>query len=124
MTKDVYDQQNTTFKSVSVYVVLSETGEHVASVRIKYGARCLAYTHFIGVHLTRGSAGGGGYDKETAAVYDAFAKSGDSYGDALLGRDPETTDKLNAFRQALTARGGYHWYQNLESAGYKVIQAL
>jgi hypothetical protein len=77
MASGIYDQHQAAFARVSAFVVLDSTGERVATVAIKYpgaGLRLWSYVHLIGVEMVRGSAGGGGYDKTSAAVAQAIGK--------------------------------------------------
>ena len=134
MTANIYDAHRKAFANVSAWVILDAQGAQVATVAIKYGARVTAFTHYIGVTMTRGSAGGGGYDKETAAVQDGFAKAiahdpkaaRSDWQDRpeYLAMERDTQSALDAFRQALNSHNGYYWYQNLERAGYRVLQAV
>lgn len=116
MTK-IYDQQRAAFAHVSAYVILKD-GERVATVAFKFGGRVTAYVHWIGLEMTRGFAGGGGYDRQSAAVIDAARKT--------KGGDAPKSVQLNAdaFLGALDARDGSHWYDNLRQAGFTVLQAV
>ena len=134
MTAKVYDAHRKAFTNVSAWVILDAQGDKVATVAIKYGARVTAFTHFLNVPMTRGSAGGGGYDRESAAVQDGFAKAIAHDPKAVrddwqnrpeyLAMERDAQSALDAFRQALTRSDGYHWHQNLERAGYRVLQAV
>ena len=129
MTLPIYDAHDKAFANVSAWVILDAQGVKVASVAIKYGARATAFTHFIGVAMTRGGAGGSGYDRTSAAIQDGFAKATtfgpDDYDTPeSVARRASMQSDLDAFRQALNSHDGYHWYQNLERAGYRVLQAV
>ena len=133
-TINIYDAHRKAFTNVSAWVILDAQDRTVATVAVKYGARVAAFTHYIGVTMTRGSAGGGGYDRQSAAVQDGFAKAiahnpkairEDWQKDANWVKfERETQSALDAFRQALNSHDGSHWYQNLERAGYHVLQAI
>ena len=73
----IYDQHRAAFSNVSAYVVM-HGGERVATVAIKYprdgAGRLYAYVHWLGVPMVRGFAGGGGYDKRSAACASAARK--------------------------------------------------
>lgn len=75
--KNIYEQHEKAFKRVASYVVL-RNGEPVAKINIKYPAdgvgRLYAYVHWFGEHMTRGFAYVYGYDKASAACYDAVRK--------------------------------------------------
>ena len=129
MTANIYDSHRKAFANVSAWVILDAQGDKVATVAIKYGARVTAFTHFLNVPMTRGSAGGGGYDRESAAVQYGFAKATpfgpDDYDTPeSIARRASMQSALDAFRQALNSHNGYYWYQNLERAGYRVLQAV
>lgn len=110
---DIYEQHDAAFANVSVFVVLSDA-ERVASVSVKNGStgRVTAYVHLMGTTMVRGFAGGGGYDKQTAAVSDAAShmKVCDQTGLKLV--------------EAMRVDGGYHWTRQVEKAGFRVWQVI
>lgn len=119
----IYDQHDAAFKSVSAYVILKD-GKPVAKVAFKFGSAVTAYVHWIGIEMTRGQAGGGGYDRQSAAV----AKAADKAIAAHSGGDWEPT-KHEDFARATFFRvaredGGETWLRSLENAGFTVIQAV
>lgn len=127
---NVYDQHRVAFSNVSAFVVMKGT-ELVAKVAIRFPrkgeGRLYAYVHFFGAPMVRGSAGGYGYDKRTAAVEDAMKKidpahfSPDEYGNS---RDKERAE-CEEFRKAITdARDGVEWSDSFRKAGYTVVQAV
>jgi len=124
-TSSIYDRHDKAFASVQAFVIL-DNGERVATVAIKFprdGAmRLHAYVHWLGLEMVNGWAGGGGYDKRTAAVCGAACK---------LSRQPhpehwkpDTSTRFHAFVQALLTRGGEDWTRKLEDAGFQVLQAV
>jgi hypothetical protein len=129
MTQDIYDKHRKAFGNVSAYVVTNDRGERVATIAIKYGARVTAFTHYLGIPMTSGFAGGGGYDRESAAIYEGFAKAKvfalDDYEtpESIARRDATRRD-LDAFRKALMSSDGSHWHQNLRRNGFTVMQAV
>ena len=121
MTK-VYDQHDAAFRSVSAFVVIDPaSGKPVAKVAFKFGGAVTAYVHWIGIEMTRGQAGGGGYDRQSAAVAAAARKIPD---DAT----PDNRDGMFNARakilEAARADGGKHWDGALRDAGFVVIQAV
>jgi hypothetical protein len=121
---DIYDQHDKAFSKVSAFVILDDKGERVATVAIKFpsdgAGRLWAYAHFIGVPMTRLHAEGFGYDKRTPAVCGAFLKAtarDEHHDPALLG-------KLERFKAELHPHSGYDWSNQLEKAGYRVLQAV
>ena len=115
---NIYDQHRAAFARVSAWVIADAAGARIGTVAIKYPAdgagRLWAYVHVLGVPMVRDYAGGGGYDKATAAVESAARKIEDS------PEDPHTA----AWRTALRDCGGRGWYRALEKAGYRVMQAV
>ncbi len=118
---DIYDQHQKAFARVSAFVVLDPTsGERVATVAIKFPAdgagRLYAYVHWLGFPMVRGWASGGGYDKRSAAVESAIAKTRgalvDNGGDSMR------------FADALRDVGGSDWTRAVEKAGFAVLQAV
>lgn len=119
MTTNVYDAHKSAFAAVSAYVVLKD-GERVATVAFKYGAAAVtAYVHWIGVEMTKSRAGGGGYDRSSAAVADAARKIKLPGGEHV----DERTAAIE-FRKAARKDGGNTWIRSLEDAGFSVIQAV
>jgi hypothetical protein len=122
MTK-IYDQHDAAFSRVSAYAVLHD-GKPVAKVAFKFAASGLttyAYVHWTGLQMTRGRAGGGGYDKCSAAVAAAVSRSTNPGEDVMPARDGEAWD---TFRAALAKDDGAHWDNRLRSAGFDVFQVV
>jgi hypothetical protein len=90
----IYDQHAAAFRQVSAFVI-AKNGERVATVAIKFpkdgAGRLYAYVHWAGAQMERGSAGGYGYDKRSAAVAAALRKinpatiTGDAALNAFVG---------------------------------------
>ena len=127
---DIYRQHDTAFANVSAFVIVKD-GERVATLAFKYprdgAGRLYAYLHWIGSPMVRGYAGGYGYDKRSAAVYDAARRidpayfSPDDYGNTWETERAE----CEAFRAALVdARDGTSWENVLRDAGYTVWAAV
>ncbi len=93
---DIYDRHRDAFRDVDGYVITDATGDRVATIALKRsrnGMRVYAYAHIIGCEMTRAYAGGGGYDRHSAAVESAVAKMKpnadahpDSTANAVLAR--------------------------------------
>lgn len=68
MTK--YVEETKAAKSISVYVILNRKGEHVATVQAHFsdGGTCIVNVRDDKAGFQYGRAGGGGYDKFTAAL--------------------------------------------------------
>ncbi|HWU70770.1 MAG TPA: hypothetical protein VN017_05395 [Pseudoxanthomonas sp.] len=109
---DVYEKHSATFRNVSAYVI-TRGAQRVATVAFKSGTTEQAFVHWIGSAMIRATANGGGYDRQSAACAKAASKATHN-GDALA----------SAFWTSLAIDGGRHWYQELERAGFTVLQAV
>jgi hypothetical protein len=119
---DIYDQHDKAFPNVAAYVVM-KGAERVATVAFKYprdgAGRLWAYVHIIGLEMTRGYAGGYGYDKHTAAVSVAARKIKVEASETTIVRAHAET-----CRAAMERDGGQYWYDTLRRAGFEVFQAV
>lgn len=119
---DIYDHHKITFGKVAAYVITDANGDRVATVAFKYprdgAGRLYAYVHWIGVSMVRGFASGGGYDKATAACSSAAKKLR-----PLLAEFPPDSPAW-AFHAAIVKDEGPYWHQQLERAGFRVLQAV
>ncbi len=117
---DIYEQHGTAFSRVSAYVI-TDNGEQVAKIAFKWprlgDGRLYAYVHWLGVEMVRGFAGGGGYDKASAAASTAAEKLRPSAG---ITSGP----RFDAFCDALEEDNGSTWDNQLIRAGFKVLQAV
>jgi hypothetical protein len=136
---NIYDQHRAAFSNVSAFVIL-KNGELIGRVAIKFprdgAGRLFAYVHILGFEMTRGYAGGGGYDKRSAAVSSAFAKikSGKSIDLATIPESnragyakmcEESDVQAGEFRAlAPSLDCGNEWTRGLENAGFRVLQAV
>lgn len=118
---NIYDQHNAAFARISAYVIAKD-GERVATIAFKYPAdgagRLYAYVHWLGTEMVRGFAGGGGYDKRTAACADAARKL-----------RVETWEEVGsgthrAFAEALHHDDGFTWEHHIRNAGFTIMQAV
>lgn len=118
---DIYELHKKAFANVSAYVVLR--GERpVARIAFKFGASVTAYVHWLGVEMARGRAGGGGYDRQSAAVADAARKIPEA--PFVTQADAEERGNRDAFLKAARADGGQHWDNALRNAGFTVLVAV
>lgn len=123
----IYEQHAAAFSHVAAYVVL-KNGERVATVAFQVsrsGLRVTAWVHWLGTRMQKGIAGGGGYDRKSAAAANAAGKI---TGVMVISQDPRikaefTPDQL-AFVMALAKDSGSHWDRELEKAGFTVFQAV
>jgi hypothetical protein len=122
MTK-IYDQHRAAFNNVAAYVITYGSAR-VATVAIKFprdgAGRLYSYVHWHGVEMARGYAGGGGYDKRTAACADAARKLPEHLPAGYDGAG----DVYGRFVDALGRDGGNDWTAALRKAGFDVLQAV
>lgn len=125
---DIYDQHSAAFSRVSGYAIL-KGGEPVATVAFKFPAdgagRLYAYVHWIGIEMVRGFAGGGGYDKRSAACAAAVRPLQGKQGGwrAPVSRSDHIGPVCD-FLNALSLDGGASWDSALRDAGFTVVQAI
>lgn len=123
---DIYEQHRAAFNNVSAYVITNR-GKYVGTIAFKFprdgAGRLYAYVHFLGIQMVRGYAGGGGYDKRSAACSDAAKKMLDGLP---VNRDWPVEDvaAYDAFRAALSPDDGYTWDSRLQRAGFAVMKAV
>lgn len=123
---DIYEQHRAAFRQVSAYVVC-DNGERVATIAFKFPAdgagRLYAYAHWFGLEMTRGHAGGGGYDKQSAALSGAARKAIEDYGRA---HEPATQaiERRRQFFLAILRDAGLSWDRELRERGFTVFQAV
>ena len=117
---DIYEKHQAAFKDVSAYIVTDHQNKLVARVAFKRGTAITCYFHLIGLAMTKGIAGGGGYDRNSAAAYSAIEKT-----KVLDGACPGVARLLPVFKTAI-AKGndGSHWDYALREAGFNVLQAV
>lgn len=115
----IYEQHDKAFKNVSAYVV-TLGDKRLATVAFKRGNAVTCFLHVLGLEMTKGRANGGGYDRASAAAYDAVMKT-----KVLDGARPEEAHTLENFKKALKeGNGGSHWDRALRDMGYSVLQAV
>lgn len=128
MTNPIYDQFQKAFNKVAAYAILDSKGDYVARVCFKYPAdgagRLWCYVHVISLPMVRGYAGGYGYDKASAAFYNAAEKQAkvklEDWQDAKAYESAYDTA-----RQLLDGwRDGYSWQDNLRAAGFTVLNVI
>jgi hypothetical protein len=120
MTNKTYDEHGKAFKDVSAYVI-AKGGKPVAKIAFKYGGSVRAFIQWTGTPMVRGRAGGGGYDRATAATVDAACK----IPVPPVGEAKSDTADCVAFKHALTpGNDGSGWDRRLQNAGFDVWVAI
>lgn len=116
----IYEQHDKAFNNVSAFVITDLKGQRVATCAFKRGQAVTCFFHIIGLEMTKGRAGGGGYDRASAAAYDAVTKT-----KVLDGARPEERETLKHMIEACKEGNGFsQWYDALRKRGYNVLQAV
>lgn len=130
MTKPtIYQQHDKAFNNVSAFIIM-KNNERVATVAFKFprdgAGRLQCFLHVLSLPMVRGTASGYGYDKRSAAFYDAAQKA-----DKVKLEDWQTPEGYaepraiaKAILQAVEGRDGNDWTRNLTDAGFTVLQAV
>lgn len=128
---DIYQKHDSAFNNVNAHVIATTNKqggiERLATVAFIRGdsgnVRC--FFHLIGVQMQLGQAGGGGYDKHSAAFYEAVKKA----REALNGK--ESVDDVAYIKDAdailaaaVKGNGSSRWMDALRENGYFVLQAV
>ncbi len=136
---NIYEQHEKAFPLVSAYVLMND-GERIGKIAFKFpkdgAGRLWCYFHYLGAEMSRGYAGGYGYDKRTAAVENAI-KNIKPYAHNLdLTPDNETTKKywqdhenmmngqLDKIRAMFKDIGGKDWVDVFRDNNIQVLQAV
>lgn len=117
----IYDRHNTAFNNINAYVIAHNTKhgiERLATIAFKRGAtgNVKCFFHLIGLPMVQGNAAGGGYDKFSAAFYDAAEKN-------FKANKGDAQARL-IFEAAKQGNGGSHWDNALKAAGLTVLKAV
>ena len=118
----IYDQHDQAFRTVQAYVVCIGA-ERFATVAFKFGdsGRVTCYLHVLGFPMVRAFAGGGGYDKKSAAMYAACKKV--VYQGGTTPEEQMRYDLTKLFL-ASVKDGGRCWDDDLRAATFHVWQAV
>lgn len=122
----IYDQHRKAFRAISAYVIARD-GKRVATVAFSFKTAVTAYVHWLGIEMRRGQAGGGGYDRQSAAAM--FAVRGIELVDGQYADGtPHFTDRQKAqfaaFKAALPSDDVSDWARRLQDAGFEVWGAV
>ena len=113
MTTNIWHQFDKATKAISAYAILKD-GAFVGRIVFRHGAAMSCYLQVWGSAMVKGQARGGGYDRATAAAYNAAAQPAHA--------DDRQHGAAAALRAALlgASDGGTGWINRLEAAGYTV----
>lgn len=114
---NVYKKLDNHMQDVRAYAVLdSVTSANVGRVLFKWtkAGVCHAYVQEWGFTMVTGKAGGYGYDKQGAALHDAYYKVVDD--EILHG------SKLLKLLEQITYDG--NWQEVLKNAGYTLLNVI
>lgn len=99
---DIYEQHQAAFRQVSAYVIVSQSGDRIASTA-----------------MVRGHANGYGYDKKSAAVRSAMENL-----KVKDGCDPGVQKLMVVLQSHGSEMDADNWDNVLRNAGYNVFQAV
>lgn len=129
---DIYDQHTAAFAHVSASVILDAEGKKVGTIAFKFprgtSTRVYCYLHILGTEMVRGYAGGGGYDKASAAAdaarrriipFDRYQLEEAIKNSAEAPRHPIA----EAFSKTRLDTGS-GWQRAIEELGYRTVQAV
>lgn len=119
---EVYDKFDAAFRHMQAACLILE-GQNVGRIALKYGHACTAFVQVWGAPMQTGRAGGGGYDRATAAIEAAARKLQPEQVNAERRLEREAMLRLcTAFGPE--ARDGIAWASRLEAAGFTVANVL
>lgn len=118
----IYDRFDSATSNLSAVGIVRD-GHAVGRIVIKFGAAATAYVQIWGAAMVSGRAGGGGYDKATAAVADAVRKLSVDQVDERRGIERAAMERLcEAF--ADNGAGGTRWMNRLEDRGFVLVNVI
>lgn len=114
---DIYELFDATFKDVSAYIIFKDTTP-AAKIVFKQTSKTktAAFVHWFGIRMVQGAATGA--HRQTIACAEAARAM------HVLAHDGASHADLRTFVTALQKDNGWHWGQNLERAGFTVLQAV
>jgi len=116
----IYDRFNTATRDLTAQALLLD-GKPVGRIVIRDAQACSAFVQIWGASMAIGKAGGGGYDRHSAAVFDAIGK----LTDRPDGRDESAFVAFNRIRKSARSwNGGTRYAYHLESAGFTVCNVI
>lgn len=101
--------------------IIFDGARAVAKITLKYtDARCTAYLWIAGAGISKGHAGGGGYDRSSAALRKAAQSAPPCEYAGVTGYD----ERRSIIIAALDKDDGHRWHDHLFNAGFTVEYAL
>lgn len=114
MRNDIYDKFGKAFYYVSAHAAIYE-GQFV-KIAFKYpkdgAGRLTCYLHVVGEVMVHGTASGYGYDKASAAMYDAVMK---------LKGDDKTEKALKDIAHKFDSSG---WRDSMKESGFEIYSIM
>ena len=139
----IYTQFEKAFNKVAVFVLINDKGEKLATIAFKFprdgAGRLTCYFDIDGLSMVKGIAGGCGYDKKSAAFYDAAKKANNikldaeeqKYAHTIYGNlsdyiktRRDARDLAAKIYSAVSEQGGLSFEKALSNRGLNLIQAL
>lgn len=117
---DVYAQFDKAFGNVQAYGLLFG-GDPVGRVVFKHGAAVTAFVHLTTTEMRKGRAGGGGYDRASAAFDAAAAKVDCPDGERTKSGARAHAALVRALRPELDGRT---WSSRLEAEGFQIVNVI
>ena len=118
----LYSEASRALGGASAHIILEGT-RIVAKITIKYSKsnlRCTAYLWIAGGGISKGYAGGGGYDRQSAALAKAARAMPPCEYRGIVGYQ----ERYDAIIGALLNDNGERWHERLYKSGYSTIDAL
>lgn len=129
MKTSIYDKFDRAVGNLSAYAILKD-GSLVAKIVTKRGASLTAFLHWYGCTMVHGTARGGGYDMETAAIESAIARmktnairKGIEDYQINAHERAERSGFVGALESSLE-RDGVEWRHRLAGAGFDVMAII
>jgi hypothetical protein len=112
---NAFDKFERCFRGVGAYCIMQDRRE-VGTVTFHHSMRGMqhAFIHVIGSPMVHGRAGGGGYNKQRAALYGASLKLDTKHPDCAIIKD--ALENMDA--------GGKEWVRAVRDAGYDVCRVI
>ena len=115
MSKTVYEHFDTATRGINAYVIM-RGGIQIGKVVAKHATATRAFVQYYGTRMSMGSAGGGGYNRENAAIEEAAQKH--------LKINPDLAGWEKEFWEATAKETGHGWIHELREVGFEVIQVI